>query len=249
MYQVKRALAMLLLGVVTSGFAMTLLPESADATSRSRSCKKPNCKKLNKEQNRVSAVQKLLNLFKQKRLYGRTRSSTVCMITPNKNGNQLWSDRPLFVWQNAPVSQIRVQLERGGKVVWQKKLAETQSSAVYVGVPLQPGKTYEIVLLDHQGKAFNKDKDMLPKFTPLDVAKRTHITNQLNAIEHRLLAKQETIEDIMTAKVEYLLKGNYISDAVQIVYSAQDKAPELMEVTQQIAEMSCTGKSSPNALQ
>lgn len=240
MCQFKRSLALLLIGVMASGLAIALSTEAANARSRSAT---------HKAQARVSIVQKLVDLFRKRKLSGTTRSGTVCLVTPNQSGKrQLWSDRPLFVWQSAAVDRIRVQLARGGAVVWDKTLTATQTSVVYSGAALQPGKTYEIVLLNRQGKDLIGDKDMLPKFTPLDVRSRTDLTEQLNMIERQLLAKQKTIEEITTAKVEYLLQENFISDAVQIVYSAQNRSPELREITQQIAEMTCGKQEESSAL-
>lgn len=192
--------------------------------------------------NQPSVVIKLAGLFKKRVRSGGTRSDSVCVVTPDLGGErQLWSDRPVIVWREGNVARVQVRLADSKTLVWEQILSGTQTSATYSGAPLQPGQTYEVMLLGDMGKNLVKE-GFLPQFVLLSVATRTSVSEALNAKEHQLSAKQGTAEEIVVAKVQYLLDQNLTSDAFQLLYTTKSASPELKELTQQIVALACDDK-------
>ncbi|UBF29805.1 hypothetical protein K9N68_36890 (plasmid) [Kovacikia minuta CCNUW1] len=187
----------------------------------------------------------LAELFRKRVRRGGTRSGTVCVVTPDLGGKNLWSDRPLILWQDGEVARVQVRSIDSKTLVWDQPLSSSQTSTIYNGAPLQPGQTYEVVLLDDKGKSIVRDTAMLPQFVLLDRAKRTDISQKLKEIENQITAKQGTVEDVVAAKAQYLLdQENLVSDAFQMVYTAQPTSPELKQMTQQITAIACGSDES-----
>ncbi len=189
--------------------------------------------------NQPSVVIKLAGLFKKRVRSGGTRSGSVCVVTPDLGGErQLWSDRPVIVWREGNVARVQVRLADSKTLVWEQILSGTQTSATYSGAPLQPGQLYEVVLLDNTGKKLVKE-GFLPQFVLLSVADRTRISQALEVEEHQPDNKQETTEEIVAAKVRYLLEQNLVSDAFQLLYTTESASPELKELMQQVVAIAC----------
>jgi len=144
----------------------------------------------------------------------------------------------VIVWREGNVARVQVRLADSKTLVWEQILSGTQTSATYSGAPLQPGQLYEVVLLDNTGKKLVKE-GFLPQFVLLSVADRTRISQALEVEEHQPDNKQETTEEIVAAKVRYLLEQNLVSDAFQLLYTTESASPELKELMQQVVAIAC----------
>ncbi|NET85929.1 MAG: hypothetical protein F6J94_29790, partial [Moorea sp. SIO1F2] len=77
---------------------------------------------------------------------------TICMLTPgqlsdsdenynHKGSLEIWSDKPLFLWQGE-MKGIEVGEYRTNQQLWEQPLDPTTTNILYQGKPLQPGKAY-----------------------------------------------------------------------------------------------------------
>ena len=194
---------------------------------------------------RQSLWDKFLSLFKPRVRHVGTRGP-ICTITPGLGHRQtnLWSDRPLFVWQKrAEVTRIQVRLKNSGTVAWNYPVAasqpsETTMSVTYNGEALRPGQTYELIFLD-QDRTLIKDEDFNPQFTLLDAGERYKITQALIVKENQLRSQKATEEEITLEKAIYLCEQQLWSDAFQVIYAAKEQSPRLRTSFQDFSAEVC----------
>ncbi|NJR65655.1 MAG: CHASE2 domain-containing protein [Leptolyngbyaceae cyanobacterium CRU_2_3] len=172
---------------------------------------------------------------RRRRTPGLSRSIGFCPITPGLvETDQVWSDRPLFVWRGS-VEQIRLRKLGSQEVLWSQTLDSQSRSIVYNGAALAPGQVYQWELLSQsRGNASFV-------FQVMEAERRTPIANQLQEIDTRLTARGSTREAIAIQKAQYFADQNLWSDALQWLYSIENPSASTSQAIQQIEAALCDG--------
>jgi hypothetical protein len=113
---------------------------------------------------------------------GTSRGGFICASAPRSIGTitEVWSDRPLFVWQGV-VGQIEVRKPATKETLWRQTVSAATSRVSYGGEPLQPGQTYHWVIFD-QG---NRSIVEIP-FQVMESQKRDRIKTRLQILDVEL---------------------------------------------------------------
>lgn len=163
----------------------------------------------------------------------------VCAISPRASSTttEIWSDRPLFVWQSqfAPIVRIEVHPTGSNEVLWHPSVVG-QTKALYDG-KLQPGQTYDWLLFN------TSDKHAKPlgqvTFRVIDGQKRQQIETRLQSLDKELKDKGATPEEIALQRANYFASQQLWSDVLQEVYSLKKPSPELIKIVQSIPKQIC----------
>lgn len=158
----------------------------------------------------------------------------ICMIAPNKlheldrdnsaqDGDiEVWSDRPLFIWQESMVG-IEVRHRRSHELMWSQPLEPEARSITYGGKPLRSGQVYywrETLPLQEVPRVY---------FRIMTVEESAVITAELEQLESKLKAIGEYGDKIALERVNYLIEPGLWSDALREVYSKPNLFPELID--------------------
>jgi hypothetical protein len=170
----------------------------------------------------------------------------------------IWSDRPLFLWQASPKVMLQqIQLVDSSKrILWQKSLAATDQSALYVGQPLQPGQFYtwrlQWTLQDTEHSAGSADYT----FQLMEPQQQQQIASELQTLTQRLQASGEDAETIANQQADYLVTRSQPlwSDALKVLYTIENPSSQTTQKLQLWINTACgqeeTGdaptSSSPN---
>lgn len=163
----------------------------------------------------------------------------VCMLTPgqlsDRDGNsnhkgslEIWSDKPLFLWQGE-MKGIEVRDYRTNQQLWEQPLDPTTTNILYQGKPLQPGKAYfwrNTVPLEQ-----------LPtkrSFRLMNDEKRNQITADLTALESKLKAKDASANQIALKRVNYFINKQLWSDALREIYLMPNPPAEVTDILDKI---------------
>jgi hypothetical protein len=130
---------------------------------------------------------------------------------------EVWSARPLFLWQGGRVQQIELFLP-GSQEPWTRKIPEGETKVNYDGEPLQPGQTYEWrILAPHPIKQ--------DPFQVVEPKKRDRISAELKQLEERL--EGASAETIALEKANYFAERELWSDALRELYLVPTPSVEL----------------------
>lgn len=183
-----------------------------------------------------------------KRRRGGSRGDT-CVIAPVKlvdpNAKQentqaiqeVWSDRPLFLWKGGRVQQIELFLP-GNPKPWTRKIREGETKVIYDGEPLQPGQTYEWrILAPHPIKQ--------EPFQVMEPQERDRISAELRQLEERL--EGASAETMALEKANYFARRELWSDALRELYSVPKPSAELRNAIELLqAHNNFCAKDEPN---
>jgi hypothetical protein len=197
-----------------------------------------------KQSKRQSALDAFKDLFKPKPRTGASRGPG-CIVTPGLVTSQLdeqpnpeldeepmiWSDRPLFVWDEA-IGRIEVSLADDGTVVWSQSVPANARSILYAGQPLQAGQTYKVRLLDLTNTPIIQDSAFDLKFMLVASQRQQEIAGTLANQEKQLRQQKATEETIALQKAIYFAEQKLWSDAFQTVYAISATSPELKTFVQ-----------------
>lgn len=173
---------------------------------------------------------------------GNRNLSNVCAIAPEPAPQEIWSDRPLFVWQ-AEVGKIEVRLQDSKNALWQQPVTAAQRSVLYGGdEALQPGETYNWVSFDRQNKRL-----FGVRFKVMDAEKRDGIKTQLQSLEAELKAKGATGEEIAMHRAQYFAKQKLWSDFWREVFSVENPSTALTEMVKTQTTQLCLKASEQNS--
>jgi hypothetical protein len=184
-----------------------------------------------------STLDRLISIFRPQPKPGGTRGG-VCLLTPLEPEEILWSDRPLFIWE-AKISRIDVRLVTSQRVVWSQSLPALTQSFRYQGEPLLPGKTYEVIPYDAQGKQLITQNH--PRFTLIDTTQQQKIQADLAQKEASWRNNRDAIEAIALEKALYLSEQGFWSDALQTLYVVPNPSLELRQFVQTTIQKVCQG--------
>lgn len=173
----------------------------------------------------------------------------ICLITPGVQSErsslgeapQIWSDRPLFVWQR-PVASAAVHLANSNTVIWKQALPPDGRSLLYQGPPLQPGQTYEVIAFGRKNQPLNTGEDA--QFTLLEAEQRTQIAKKLAIKAAELEQRNHSEEAIAIANAIEFTNRSLLSDALQVLYSVPNRSPRLNSFLTETSTQVC-GQSQP----
>lgn len=190
------------------------------------------------ETSATTAIDSFMQTFNRRRSRspGLSRSGGFCPITPGLVGtDQIWSDRPLFLWQGA-VEQIQLHKLGNPEAMWSQALEPERRSIVYNGDALQPGQIYQWDLLG-QG---NVNASFV--FEVMAADQRAPIAAQLQNLETQLKASGAPPETITIQQAQYFAEQNLWSDALQLLYSIDRPSSETTKAIQQMEASLCEGQ-------
>jgi hypothetical protein len=190
-----------------------------------------------------STWQAILSLFKrgnQGRNLG-SRTLGVCLVSPGllEEKNIIWSDRPIFLWQEVSLTQeIRLYSPfnpaQDQEIIWRQDIKQvspepTFQEIIYTGTPLEAGKTYDWEIFDRKSKAQEKRY-----FTVMESQERAQITTELQSLETQLKSEKATEEEIAREKANYFIEKQLWSDALQSMLTVKNPSPELLQKIQEL---------------
>ena len=167
----------------------------------------------------------------RQRVPGGGRGEPICMIAPRqlvdsdsrKEGSrEVWSDRPLFLWniQGGTAQKIKLLIP-GSEKPWSRDIKPGETRVIYDGEPLKPGQSYEwqlTVLAQFPIKTSFQ-------FQVMESQKRDRISAELRQLEERL--KGASQEKMALEKANYFAQRELWSDALRELYSVPKPSAEL----------------------
>ena len=185
----------------------------------------------------------ILNQLRQENRLG-VRGGNLCVVSPparlTDTTNEIWHDRPLFIWQGAAV---RIELLASGseEVLWSKNLTPEDRIALYNGEPLEPGRRYQWRLyLSEQDSVGNS-------FKILPTEELARISTELTQLENQLQARNATEEEIALERANFFAKRRLWSDALQVIFTTQNPSEQLKNLAQEITAYICNSSGqNPN---
>ena len=136
---------------------------------------------------------------------------------------EVWSDRPLFLWQESMVG-IEVRHLLSDELMWSQPLEPEARSITYAGKPLQPDEVYywrETLPLEEVPHRVS--------FRIMEAEKSAEITTELEQLESKLKAIGASANKIALERVNYFIEQGLWSDALREIYSNQNFFSELIE--------------------
>ncbi|MGI2906018.1 hypothetical protein [Tolypothrix sp. VBCCA 56010] len=183
----------------------------------------------------------------RKRNTSRSLTSQVCAIAPGLlETYQVWSDRPLFLWQSQGKNkdlQLILRDYETQEEVWTQKVNTADQKVLYSGKePLKPGKRYQWQLSGSQTWA---------TFQIMPADQRNQIQLDLQALEQKLKANKASSEEIALKKADYFRnyeikhkeeKGIFHpwSDALQTLYTVENPSPAFVKERETYIANLCT---------
>lgn len=169
--------------------------------------------------------------------------SNLCAISPGQVGNtdQVWSDRPMFLWQGN-VNQIIVREFDSQDDLWSKNVPSRASLTTYQipydGLPLQPGQLYTWQLIADDSATTEYTFEVLP------AEERDRITTDLQALDVQLRTTNPSDEAIALEYAQYFAQQRLWSDALNALYRSESRSPELEQAIDEIETYLCGDRSS-----
>jgi hypothetical protein len=170
-----------------------------------------------------------------------------CALTPRTTGTntEIWSDRPLFVWQG-PFKRIELHSVDSNQRLWSQKVGG-QDSAVYDGEPLKRGQTYEWRLFFTPEEDNDTQPFRIERFRVMDAQNYDRIQQDLQKLDEEL--KTATPEQIALQRAKYFAQKQLWSDALQEAYSVKNPSQELTKTLEDISKKICTNRSMQTSAQ
>jgi hypothetical protein len=156
---------------------------------------------------------------------------------------EVWSDRPLFLWaiKGGTAQRIELFVQGSADAPWSREIQAGETKVSYDGQPLQSGQTYEWQL---SALASFPIKSPGVRFQVMDSQKRDRITAELTQLEGRLKGASE--ETIALEKADYFAKQELWSDALRELYSVPKPSAELKSAIEQIQAYDFCTEDKPN---
>lgn len=170
----------------------------------------------------------------------------ICSLAPLdqetylKLENQVWNNRPIFVW-TGKVERIELYAETSGNLIWKQTVTPEKNQISYTGEPLKSGESYKLYLYDVSDPEPSYPPSVALDFKVVEAEKSQQITQALNQLETQLQQNKATPEAIALARAEYFAKQQLWSDVVMesvLVKSPPSGLTELLET--KIPELVCS---------
>ncbi len=174
--------------------------------------------------------------IKRKKVAGGSRNGNLCLVSPSqlidKDNNsqtnsiqEIWHQNPLFIWQLGKLEAVSLRDEN--QIYWQQEVEATQTNLFYNGKPLQPGKTYQVVV-------FHPYETEIQKIQVVAPDKHEAIAADLAEIENQLKSEGADRETIALKKADYFAQLQMWSDVLWELYSILNPSEELKETLEQL---------------
>ncbi|HEY9647863.1 MAG TPA: hypothetical protein V6C88_15915 [Chroococcidiopsis sp.] len=161
---------------------------------------------------------------------------TLCLVSPGliRNAN-VWSDRPLFVWQEdeGSIDQIIVRDFSSDAVIWQAQLNPGDRAVTYGGPPLQAG---QLVIWELSSGG---DSLMRGTFELIAAGDRTRIETEVDALEQQLKTSGASTATIAAEQARYFAGEGLWSDTIQTLYSLRQASPDIANTLDAIIDDVC----------
>ena len=164
----------------------------------------------------------------------------LCLLVPSSATvpDVMWHDHPLFIWKGLEQT-IGVRRSGSETVFWRRSL--TQPGAVvnqiqYVGLPLQPGQTYELLL--YSSPTASQPVRQQP-FVIVPKLDRATITAELQALMTKLKNEGASDETISQRRAQYFIDRQLQADAIQEVYAVSHPSIRLRQLATDIPKNLC----------
>jgi hypothetical protein len=194
------------------------------------------------------------NRLRRKKKQGGGRGE-ICEIAPVKlvdpdakqeNSQEIqevWSDRPLFLWtiKRGMAQRIELFVQGSADAPWSREIEAGETKVSYDGEPLEPGQTYEWQL---SALALFPIKSTGVRFQVMESQKRDRITAELRQLEERL--KGASAETIALEKANFFAERELWSDALRELYSVPTPSAELSRAITQIQTYDFCTEEKPN---
>ena len=178
--------------------------------------------------------QEIWERIKRKKVAGGSRSNNLCLVSPSqlidanpqaKSVEEIWHQNPLFVWQLGKLQVV--SLKEGNRIYWQQEVEATQTHLFYDGKPLQPGKTYTLVV-------FNPYETEIQNIQVVAPDKHQKIAADLAEIENKLKLERADREEIALKKADYFAKLQMWSDVLWEIKSIPNPSDELKQTLEKL---------------
>ena len=174
--------------------------------------------------------------IKRKKVAGGSRNGNLCLVSPSqlidKNNNsqedsieEIWHQNPLFVWKSGKIKAV--SLKNGNYIHWQQEVEANQTNLLYNGKPLEPGKTYKLVV-------FNPYETEIQKIQIVSPDKHQKIAIDLAKIENQLKSEGADREGIALKKAAYFAKLQMWSDVLWELNSIPTPSRELKVILEKV---------------
>ena len=172
--------------------------------------------------------------IKRKKVAGGSRGNNLCLVSPSQlididsqanSIQEIWHQNPLFVWQSGKLEAVSLRDEN--QIYWQQEVEGTQTSIFYNGKPLEPGKTYKLVV-------FNPYETEIQNLQIVAPDRHQKIAADLTEIENQLKAEGADREKIAFKKADYFAELQMWSDVLWELYSIPNPSEELTKTLEQL---------------
>lgn len=192
------------------------------------------------------------NKLRRQRRAGGGRGA-ICAIAPvklvdsdssnSKQGEilEIWSDRPLFLWNIPDGTVTRIELSRqvDKGAFWDRPI-KGETRVAYDGA-LQPGQSYVWKL----SALAPYPIETSVVFQVMEPERRDRITAELTALEEQF--KGASAEKIALEKANYFTEQELWSDALRELYSVPKPSAELMDAIALLQAHDFCAEDEPNA--
>ncbi|MBD1944992.1 DUF928 domain-containing protein [Coleofasciculus sp. FACHB-712] len=193
--------------------------------------------------------------LRRKRKGGGGRGGAICAIAPaklvdadslhSKQGEilEIWSDRPLFLWNIPGGTVTRIELSRQGdkEAFWNRPI-KGETRAVYDGEPLQPGQSYVWKL--SASEPYPIETSVM--FQVMEPETRDRISAELISIALVQQLKDPSPEALAMEKVHYFAERELWSDALRELYSVPNPSAELRNAIALLQAHDFCAEDEPN---
>jgi|GEM_PF-411544 len=164
--------------------------------------------------------ERLQDIFRRRRDRGGSRGE-FCSISPEEPSDKIWNTSPAFVWRGR-VKRIELRHFSNNELIWSHEVTElenSQRSALYTGVPLQPGEEYSYGLeyeTKDEGETITDSIDPI-YLKVMDAQERLSIETELTALESS--TKTLSNEELALKRAIYFANKELWFDAVTEIFS------------------------------
>jgi hypothetical protein len=171
---------------------------------------------------------------------GTGKPAALCYLNPGQN-EVVWHEQPLLLWRST-ARAVGIRTVADETEVWRATGAYQALGfrGIQIPQPLQPGESYAWYLLYREPSPNPFDRPL--PFTLMDEEQRQIVTAELEALETELEETDATADELALAQVDYFLKRDLRTDAVQVMFSVEEPSEALMTLRQEWITEICTKK-------
>jgi hypothetical protein len=176
------------------------------------------------------------------------RRGAICVISPATDRLQreavIWSDRPLFLWQNdssaVQVLSLQIYNPSTNEIIWERLLSLDDQQVFYEGTPLIAGQTYvwELKFQRQNPDTETWEPETLSYvFQILADNRRDQITTELQQYANSSLPSSPDL--VATNQANYLMQQGLLSDGLQVLYAIESPSPQLTATLEALTRSVC----------